>query len=49
MLRHMKSLADNRKFIEAIVYVASRMPGIRRFYASEALYYADREHFRSHA
>ncbi|WP_181176667.1 Panacea domain-containing protein [Mesorhizobium sp. B1-1-9] len=44
----MKFTVDKPKAIEAIVYVASRMPGIGRFHASKALYFAELEHLRTY-
>ncbi|MCH4560322.1 Panacea domain-containing protein [Mesorhizobium jarvisii] len=44
----MKFTVDKRKAVEAIVYVASRMPGIGRFHASKALYFAEFEHLRNY-
>ncbi|UCI17036.1 SocA family protein [Mesorhizobium sp. B2-1-8] len=35
---------DKQKAVESLVYVASRMPGIGRFHASKALYFAELDH-----
>lgn len=39
---------DKTKAVEAIVYVASQMPGIGRFHASKALYFAELNHLRTY-
>lgn len=39
---------DKEKAIEALVYIASRMPGVGRFHASKILYYAERDHLRGY-
>lgn len=47
MPRAMKFIIDKRKAVEAIVYVASQLPGIGRFHASKALYFAELEHLKA--
>lgn len=37
---------DKKKAVEAVVFVAAQMPGVGRFHASKALYFAELEHLR---
>lgn len=39
---------DKAKAIEALLFVAARMPGVGRFHASKALYFAELDHLRKY-
>jgi uncharacterized phage-associated protein len=43
----MDFIADKEKIVEALVYVASRLPGVGRFHAAKILYFAERDHLRT--
>lgn len=38
---------DKEKAIEALVYIATALPGVDRFHACKILYFAERDHLRS--
>lgn len=42
----MKFSVDREKSVEALVYIASRLPGVTRFTAGKIIYFADRDHLR---
>ncbi|WP_292141484.1 Panacea domain-containing protein [Mesorhizobium sp.] len=44
----MKFSLDKQKAVEAIVFIAQQMPGVGRFHASKALYFAELEHLRNY-
>ncbi|RUV90273.1 DUF4065 domain-containing protein [Mesorhizobium sp. M1A.F.Ca.IN.020.06.1.1] len=44
----MKFTLDKPKAVEAIVFIAQQMPGVGRFHASKALYFAELEHLRNY-
>lgn len=39
---------NNKKVVEALVYLAKARPGIDVFHIAKVLFYADRDHFRSY-
>ncbi|MGM4980902.1 Panacea domain-containing protein [Rhizobium sp. 11_C7_N12_5] len=39
---------DKEKAVEALVYVASKAPGVGRFHAAKILYFAERFHLRAY-
>jgi hypothetical protein len=39
---------DKEKAIEALVYIASNLPGVGRFHAAKILYFAERYHLRAY-
>jgi uncharacterized phage-associated protein len=42
----MRFTVDKEKAVEALVYIASKVPGVTRFHASKILYFAERFHIR---
>ena len=42
----MEFALDKDKAVEALVYIASKMPGVGRFHAAKILYFAERFHLR---
>jgi len=43
----MEFMIDKEKAVEALVYIASRYPGVGRFRAAKILYFAELNHLRS--
>ncbi|RUU10753.1 DUF4065 domain-containing protein [Mesorhizobium sp. M7A.T.Ca.TU.009.01.3.2] len=44
----MEFTTDKPKAVEALLLVASRMPGVTRFHASKALYFAELDHLQKY-
>jgi uncharacterized phage-associated protein len=44
----MEFMIDKEKAVEAIVYIASKFPGVGRFHAAKVLYFAELKHLRAY-